>query len=78
MKESGKWWNGGTIDLVEIEGSVYALHGWNGEKYCDCWKACGEYLTDSSNEIFTLTPIYEIQEEEDFKIIGYDITNGRG
>jgi len=79
MKIVGKWWNGGN-DLVEIEGIVYALHGWNGEAYYDCWIVSGEFLTDSSKEAYTLKPIYEIQEEEeeDCKIISYDITNGRG
>ena len=31
MKEVGYWWNDKSIELVEIDGEVYALYGWNGE-----------------------------------------------
>lgn len=38
FKEVGAWWNDSNIDLVEIDGTVYALNGWNGEEFTDCWK----------------------------------------
>lgn len=36
--DRGRWWNDSNIKLVEINGSVYALAGWNGETYGNCWE----------------------------------------
>lgn len=74
MKEVGKWWSNDNIKLVEIDEKIYALYGWNGEQYCDCWQAVGEYNTESSKDNYILTPIYQKKEGDDYLIIGYDIT----
>ena len=76
MEEVGKWWSNDNINLVEIDGNVYALYGWNGEKYCNCWAVVGEYNMESSNENYILTPIYQQKEGEDTQIIDYEITKG--
>ena len=69
MKEAGKWWNDAGINLVEIEGIVYALHGWNGEAYHDCWIVSGE--TEASKEKYVLTPIYKEIAEEEYEVYDY-------
>ena len=76
MKNVGKWWNDDNINLVEIDGNVYALHGWNGEGYYDCRRVFGDYNMESSKENYILTPIYQQNEEDDFRIIDYEITKG--
>ena len=38
MKEVGYLWNDKEIKIVEVDGEMYALYGWNGEAYCHCWK----------------------------------------
>lgn len=63
MKKMGTWWNDRSIELVEVSGIVYALNGWNGEKYTDCWQCCGEYFNKSSPESYTLTPIFRFEAE---------------
>lgn len=70
FKEAGNWWNDRSIELIEKNGKVYALHGWNGEKYAACWECKGKYLTEASKEKYTITPIYDDQLEE---IIDYEI-----
>lgn len=75
MKHIGYWWNDDNIELVDIEGTVFALNGWNGEKFLKCWIATGEYLTESSEEEYILTPIYEEISEDEFEIVNYEVSN---
>lgn len=58
IKIIGSWWSDRTTPLVEIDGSVYALYGWNGEEYTDCWKCTGEFHHDASEERYRIRPIY--------------------
>lgn len=71
----GHWWNDSSIELVEIDGVVYALYGWNGEAYCDCWVCKGEWLNeaDDSAGAFVIRPIYEQTAEDEFEIVGYEV-----
>ncbi|MBP1971563.1 hypothetical protein J2Z83_003714 [Virgibacillus natechei] len=71
FKNVGTWWNDKDIDLVEIDGTVYALHGWNGEKFNNCWICTGEYNMVASEEEFEIEPIYS--DDEDMDIIGYEV-----
>ena len=74
MKEAGYWWNDKSIELVEIDGSVYALYGWNGEEYGNCWKCTGEFLTEASREEYTLKPVYKEVAEDEWEIVNYEVT----
>lgn len=38
MKNIGYLWNDKNIEIVEVDGEMYALYGWNGEAYYNCWK----------------------------------------
>lgn len=71
FKTISKWWNDKKIELVEIDGIVYALNNWNGETYDNCWICSGEYLMDASKEEYTIKPIYKEVSEEEFEIIDY-------
>ena len=68
MKEVGKWWNG-DINLVEIDGRVFALYGWNGYQYSYCWECVGEFKDEMGDEEYILTP----QCDQNEIVIGYDI-----
>lgn len=37
----GTWWNDDNIELVKIDGEVFALAEWNEERYCTSWKCTG-------------------------------------
>ena len=74
MKTAGYWWNDKSIELVEIDGEVYALYGWNGEEYGNCWKCTGEFLMDASEEEYTLKPIYEEVAEGEWEIVNYEVS----
>lgn len=63
VKNIGTWWNSRNIDLVEVDGKVYALHGWNGEEYRDCWECLGENHMDAG-ENYCLRPIHRFEVEE--------------
>ena len=64
MKNIGNWWNDRSIEMVELsDGKVYALAGWNGEEYTECWMCIGEYYTDAGEETYTLRPVYRFEVE---------------
>ena len=71
FKIVGQWWNGKNIELIEIDGIVYALNNWNGETYNNCWICSGENLMDASQEEYTIKPIYKEIAEDEYKIIDY-------
>ena len=61
MKYFGKWWADKSIEIVEINGSKYALHGWNGLAFTDCWECIDEF--ESVCGSYTLTPVYRFMQE---------------
>ena len=67
MKHVG-FWNGGkheSIEMVEVDGTIYALNGWNGEKYLDCWKCIDERTVDPAEPgSFAAKPIHRFEVEE--------------
>lgn len=73
FKHAGTWWTDKSIELVEIEGTVYALNGWNGEKYLNCWECIGEDNMEASKEEYVITPILKEIEEDEFEIVRYEI-----
>src|SRR5690625_4161107 len=70
FKNVGTWWNDKEIELVEIDGKVYALNGWNGESYLKSWECTGEDYMDASEKEYCITPQYE-EVEGEFEIVGY-------
>lgn len=73
MKKIGKWWADKSIEMIEIDGIVYALNGWNGESYLNCWECTGDYLMDSSEKTYTLVPIYKRCKNGDFILVTYNV-----
>lgn len=74
MKHIGYWWaSSNDIEMVEIEGAVYALHGWNGEQYNDCWRCEGEFYMDASKERYILRPVYKWIDEDECEIVDYEV-----
>ena len=56
-KTVGTWWNDKNVELVELNGRVFALNGWNGEEFTECWECFGEHHMDSGAEHYTLRPV---------------------
>lgn len=69
----GKWWNDKSIDLVEVDGKVYALYGWNGEEWTQCWECLGDDFMEASEERYVIRPIYEEVDEEEWEIAAYEL-----
>ncbi|MFS0643732.1 hypothetical protein [Siminovitchia sp. 179-K 8D1 HS] len=71
FEKVGTWWANREIELIKIDGKVYALDGWNGEKYLDCWECIGdEYM--EVGEQYIITPIIEVFDDE-FKTVKYEV-----
>lgn len=68
----GKWWNDKSIDLVEIDGKVYALYGWNGEEWTQCWECLGEDYMESGEKC-VIRPIWKEVAEDEWEIIAYEL-----
>lgn len=70
----GKWWNDKNIELVKINEKIYALHGWNGESYFNCWEVA-ENLIDVIDEKkeYIIKPVYKEIGEDEFELIEYEI-----
>lgn len=71
MKRIGTWWSDSSIELVEIDGRIYALSGWNGEKYLHCWRCIDRFTEDGTAE-YELTPVYA-EIEDEFEIVDYTV-----
>jgi hypothetical protein len=72
----GYWWNAATfeIELMRIDGIVYALNGWNGEEFTECWVCTGEnYHYVGENEKYTIRPVDKEIGEDEYEITGYDV-----
>ena len=80
------WWNDSTIEVVEIDGALYALNGWNGEKWTECWKCIDRFTVDPDDRKYEIAPVYimdawnddagEFQDENGVAIdgiIGYEV-----
>lgn len=70
----GTWWNDKDIELIKLDDErIFALNGWNGEAYTDCWECLGEFNTDASDKKYTLRPVFEADDEEEtsFTTIAY-------
>ena len=62
-------WNNGEIDVVEINGRLFALHGWNGETWLRCWE-CLDKWTMASEKVFEVRPVHRFEIEEiDFETL---------
>lgn len=64
------------VTVIEIEGEgIFALDGFNGEKYYDCWK-CDINGSPVEADKYVIRPEYEEVEEDEFEVIKY-IIEGR-
>lgn len=74
-EEYGTWWNSREIELIKKDGKIYALNGWNGEEYTDCWEVGGKYETEIIKEGIYARPIYEEIDKDEYETIDYKITD---
>lgn len=73
----GRLWNNADIEIAQIDGEMYALYGWNGEEWLDCWKVGStDGLEDSDDKhSYTVKPVYEAVDEEEtqFDIVDFRV-----
>lgn len=62
----GQWWNAGASDipLYRIGNEVFALDGWNGEMWTDCWVCSGEHYTEASERRYEVRPVYQFERAD--------------
>ena len=75
------FWLNTDIEIVNIDGELYALNGWNGEKYLHCWQCADKWNADPSGKEYEIAPVYDWnsydEENGEFPdgdgIIGYEV-----
>ena len=74
-----KWMPLHSIDVVKSDGRWFALYGWNGEEYNDCWEV-DEDKNPIDDEVYSVQPIYEGVGEPDedgyygdYEIVDYKV-----
>lgn len=68
------WWNDSSIEIVEIDDELYALYGWNGEKWLHCWKCIDSFTADpDDSREYEVTPVYTEADKDEYEITGYEV-----
>ena len=80
-------WQDTDIDIAFIDMALYALYGWNGEKWLHCWKCIDRFTADPDGKEYDVTPVYDWEawneEAGEFQdsngnaidgVIGYEVT----
>lgn len=66
-------WNDQTIPTVKLDGQWFALYGWNGESYGQCWELAdpqGYDQIDPDTE-YNIFPVRQQTAPDEFEIVGY-------
>ena len=73
----GVLWNNDEISIAEVDGDLYALYGWNGEAFTNCWKVKDVDGLDKVDEetSYTIKPIYRQTGKENYEIADFKIIN---
>lgn len=74
-KKVGNLWNRPDIEVWEIDGSLYCLHGWNGESYTESWETFDDagFGIVNANKRYDIRPIYKEVAEDEWEIVGMEI-----
>lgn len=71
------FWMDTDIEIVKIDGELFALYGWNGEKYTDCWKCTDRFTADPDGKTYEVIPHYDWEAfDEDADVLGDEIITG--
>lgn len=67
MKYIGLWQGGQgyeQIDVVEIDGRLFALDGWNGERFLHCWECVHTNVAMLDGREYEILPVYRYDVED--------------
>lgn len=73
IQDEGCLWNDKSIDTMKLDGHWYALYGYNGEDYSQCWEIADPDGLEQVNpdKEYTLTPFHTEVEEDEWETVGY-------
>lgn len=72
--EVGYLHNDNNIIIISDGKRYFALDGWNGLQYCDCWEVSDEDGFDpiDGDKKYYFGPIYLEKEEDEYELVGYE------
>lgn len=78
VRNAGNWWSDSNIGLLEIDGTIYALSGWNGEKWLHCWRCIDKFTAAPDDREYEITPVYEFadsgdDDDEQYNLVDYRV-----
>ena len=59
------YWMDTCIRVVDIDNALYALNGWNGEKYLHCWKCIDRWTADPDGLEYEIIHVYDMSKWND-------------
>lgn len=65
-------WNNSDIEVVEINGRWFALYGWNGEAYLDCWETDENTFNVYDGKVYEIAPVYQANGD-DYEVVDFEI-----
>lgn len=68
----GFWSRNPDIEMIRKDGKIYALSGWNGEEYRNCWECIGARNLDIGEKC-TMRPICEETPDGDFETVDFEM-----
>lgn len=67
----GTWMDYGENEIIKLEDDrMFALNGWNGEKWFDCWQV-DDRFTAMNDEKINITPVYQLNDNDEDEIFAY-------
>ena len=73
-KHFGYWWANSSIELVKIDGRIFALNGWDGESYRLCWECQNCDHIDGLMTVKDKTADYEIRPVYLYELNNIDLS----
>lgn len=73
MMNIKRLWNNKEIEVVEINGRWFALCGWNGETYLDCWETDENTFNVEDGKVYEIKPMYNQIEDDDYEVVNFEI-----
>lgn len=69
----GRFWNDKEIPIIEYDKKMYALYGWDGEKYRECWRVLDVHGLKNAKDRkkYTFREALKMIDDCEYETLGY-------
>lgn len=74
FRQVGNLWNTRDIEIISDDERYFALDGWNGSRYWECWEVADKNGFDSINpkELYNFGIVNVEIGEDEYDVVGYE------